>query len=86
MRNAAAIAITDGMLNERPQFFTSGDISRLLNANVNRVRYLLGHRKHIRPVGRAGLVWLYDQSTIEAIAEELQATASGQTPESRVAT
>ena len=60
------------MRNEHPRLLTSGDIARKLDADLNRVRYLLAHRGHIRPVGRAGLVRLYDESAVNAISEELR--------------
>ena len=52
------------------RMYTSGDIARCLDANVNRVRYLLATRD-IRPIGRAGMVRLYAESAIEAVAREL---------------
>ena len=55
----------------KPRLWTSGDVARALNCGVNRVRYILATRDHIRPVGRAGLVWLYDEAAVEAVKEVL---------------
>ena len=68
------------MHDAQPRLLTSGDIARELNADVNRVRYLLAHRGHIRPVGRAGLVWLYDESALTAISAELESDAEREPP------
>ena len=60
-------------------WYTSGDIARLLGANFNRVRYLLSSRG-IAPVGRAGITKIYDASALRAIARELdQGTAPSPT-------
>ena len=55
-----------------PHLLTSGDIARHLHAKVQRVRHILATREHIRPIGHAGLVRLYDASAVELVAAELR--------------
>ena len=64
-----------------PRLFTSGDIAKLIETKVTRVRHILATRDHIRPVGRAGLVRLYDESAITAVADELRNPADCEHPE-----
>lgn len=49
---------------------TSGDIARVLDANVSRVRQVLNTRP-IEPVQRAGIVRLYDDKAVQAVREEI---------------
>ena len=56
-----------------PRLYTSGDIAKALNAKVTRVRHILATRDQIRPVGRAGLVRLYDRQAVALIRHELNA-------------
>ncbi len=60
------------MMPMAPRLFTSGDIARVIDEKVTRVRHILNTRRHIRPVGRAGIVRLYDASAITAVTEELR--------------
>lgn len=53
-------------------FLTSGDIARILDAKVQAVRHILHTRTHIVPVGRAGIVKIYDAAAIAAVAQELR--------------
>lgn len=51
-------------------FVTSGDIARQTNADSDRVRYAL-RKIGAEPVGRAGIVRLFDASTTNAVREFL---------------
>lgn len=58
------------------QLRTSGDIARELGSKVSRVRYILDTREHIRPIARAGIVRLYDETTVELVKRELETRAT----------
>ena len=50
---------------------TSGDIARLTNADSDRVRYAI-RKLGAEPVGRAGLVRLFDAGTTKAVRAYLK--------------
>ena len=52
-------------------FHTSGDISKALGRPFSRVRWILGTRD-IQPVGRAGIIRLYDDAAVERVRAELE--------------
>ena len=62
----------NGIMFTNTPLLTSGDIARHLHAKVQRVRHILATREHIRPVGHAGLVRLFDPSAVELVAAELR--------------
>jgi len=53
------------------QVHTSGDIARLLDTGVVRVRHVLNTRDDIKPIGRAGIVRLYGDDAIRRVEAEL---------------
>ena len=50
---------------------TSGDIAKLLNTGVQRVRHVLNTRDDIRPIGRAGITHVYDGGAVGQVQAEL---------------
>jgi len=61
----------------KPDVLTSGDIARTLGRKVEAVRHVLASRPDlIQPVGRAGLVRLYQRSALDAVRAELDAIAA----------
>jgi hypothetical protein len=50
---------------------TIGDIAREQGASIHRVEYVVRTRD-IRPVGRAGIIRLFDENAASLIAEELR--------------
>lgn len=67
------------MANDVPQLRTPGVIAAELDAPISRVLYLL-RKLNIRPIGRAGVLRLYDRTAVEFIRAELQ---SANRPEAR---
>ena len=59
------------MANDVPQLRTPGVIAAELDAPISRVLYLL-RKLNIRPIGRAGVLRLYDRTAVEIIRAELQ--------------
>lgn len=54
------------MIREFPQLRTSGVIADELGEPLSRVLYVL--RKHnVRPIGRAGVIRLYDRAAVETV-------------------
>lgn len=53
--------------------YTSGDIAKILDRSVSQVRHVLNSRFDIEPVGRAGIVRLYDDSAVDRVRSELEA-------------
>ena len=51
-------------------FVTTGEIATTLGRSVYQVRYAVDSRG-IRPVGRAGLVRVFDRSAVEAVRKAL---------------
>ena len=61
------------MLNTIPQLRTPGVIAGELGVSVNRVLYVLRKRSQdIRPIGRAGVLRLYDRDAVVLVANELR--------------
>ena len=56
-----------------PRLLTSGVLAEELGAPLERVRYVLATRPHIKPVARAGMSRLYNRDAIEAVRSELAA-------------
>lgn len=67
------------MANDVPQLRTPGVIASELGAPLSRVLYLL-RKLNIRPIGRAGVLRLFDRKAVEIIRAELQ---SAKRPEVR---
>lgn len=65
------------MRNETPQLRTPGVIASELDVPLSRVLYILRTRG-IRPIGRAGILRLYDRSAVELVRVELQASKGKQ--------
>ena len=60
--------------NGTPQLRTPGVIADELGVSVSRVIYVLQKRSHdIKPIGRAGVLRLYDRAAVELVRNELQA-------------
>jgi hypothetical protein len=59
------------LANDVPQLRTPGVIASELDAPISRVLYLL-RKLNIRPIGRAGVLRLYDRKAVEIIRAELQ--------------
>ena len=51
---------------------TSGDIAKLLNTGVQKVRHILNTREDIRPIGRAGITHVYDGGAVGQVQAELE--------------
>jgi hypothetical protein len=58
------------MGNAVPQLRTAGVIAAELGQPLSRVLYVLRSRD-IKPIGRAGILRLYDRSAVAAVASEL---------------
>lgn len=56
-----------------PQLRTPGVIAAELGAPLRRVLYVLRTRNHIKPIGRAGRLRLYDRAAVEMVREEIRA-------------
>ena len=54
-------------------FLTSGDIAKIVGESFARVRWLLRTRG-IEPVGRVGIVWIYDTTAVDQVRSALAAT------------
>jgi hypothetical protein len=62
------------MANGTPQLRTPGVIAEELGVPLSRVLYVLQKRSQaIRPIGRAGVLRLYDRAAVETVRSELQA-------------
>jgi hypothetical protein len=60
------------MAESTPQLRTAGVIAAELGEPLGRVLYVLRSRSHlIRPIGRAGILRLYDRAAVEAVREAL---------------
>jgi hypothetical protein len=58
--------------NGTPQLRTPGVIADELGVPVSRVLYVLQKRSHeIKPIGRAGVLRLYDRTAVELVRNEL---------------
>jgi hypothetical protein len=59
------------MTDSTPQLRTPGVIAAELGAPLSRVLYVL--RKHnIKPIGRAGVLRLYDRAAVDAVRDALR--------------
>lgn len=62
------------MSNDIPQLRTAGIIADELGEPLPRVLYVLRKRSQdIKPIGRAGVLRLYDRNAVEMVRNELQA-------------
>jgi hypothetical protein len=60
------------MVTEIPQLRTPGVIAAELDAPLTRVLYVLRKRsRDIKPIGRAGVLRLYDLTAVEMVRNEL---------------
>jgi hypothetical protein len=59
------------MVDKVPQLRTPGVIASELGAPLSRVLYLL-RKMDIKPIGRAGILRLYDRSAVEVLRSELE--------------
>ncbi len=55
-----------------PRLLTIGVLAEELSAPIEKVRYVLATRPHIKPVALAGIVRLYNREAIEAVRTELE--------------
>jgi hypothetical protein len=61
------------MVNDTPQLRTPGVIASELEAPLSRVLYVLRTRGHIiKPIGRAGVLRLYDRAAVEMVRDALR--------------
>jgi hypothetical protein len=61
------------MAKKTPQLRTPGVIATELNAPLGRILYILRTRSHfIKPIGRAGVLRLYDHAAVEMVRDALQ--------------
>ena len=61
------------MANGIPQLRTPGVIASELDAPLPRVLYVLRKRGHdIKPIGRAGVLRLYDRAAVDMVRNELR--------------
>jgi hypothetical protein len=61
------------MVNGTPQLRTPGVIADELGVPLSRVLYVLQKRSQdIRPIGRAGVLRLYDRTAVEMVGNELR--------------
>jgi hypothetical protein len=56
---------------DTPQLRTPGVIAAELDAPLSRVLYVLRSRK-IKPIGRAGVLRLYDRSAVDLVRDALR--------------
>ena len=66
------------MANDIPQLRTPGVIADELGVPLGRVLYVLQTRRHIKPIGRAGVLWLYSREAVGMVEGELCAIARRQ--------
>ena len=59
------------MSNDTPQLRTPGVIAAELNTPLSRVLYIL-RKRGIRPIGRAGILRLYDRAAVEKVRAALR--------------
>jgi hypothetical protein len=59
------------MPSDVPQLRTVGVIATELDKPLHRVQYVL-RKLNIKPIGRAGVLRLYDRATVEAVREALR--------------
>ena len=56
-----------------PILITVGIIAQLTRCPVHRVSNVLATRQHIRPVARAGNLWIYSREAVAQVRHELNA-------------
>lgn len=56
-----------------PAARTPGVIARELAEPLHRIVYVLATRRHIKPVGKAGILRLYDSAAVAQVRHELSA-------------
>ena len=61
------------MASNIPQLRTPGVIADELGVPLGRVLYVLQTRRHIKPIGRAGVLRLYDREAVVLVEGELHA-------------
>jgi len=66
------------MTTDIPQLRTPGVIAAELGIPLGRVLYILRTRPHIRPIGRAGCLRLYDRKAVEDVRRALELTGQRQ--------
>ncbi len=59
------------MANGIPQLRTPGVIASEIDAPLSRVLYVLRKCSHIKPIGRAGCLRLYDREAVRMVENEL---------------
>jgi hypothetical protein len=59
------------MVNDIPQLRTPGVIAAELDAPLSRVLYIL-RKRQIKPIGRAGVLRLYDRAAVETVRDALR--------------
>jgi hypothetical protein len=59
------------MANDTPQLRTPGVIAAELDAPLSRVLYVL-RKRDIKPIGRAGVLRLYDRTAVETVRDALR--------------
>ena len=62
-----------------PQLLTVGRMADLLDVPIHRVEYLLRTRTHIKPIGVAGRVRLYNRAALAHMRHELVAISARHT-------
>jgi hypothetical protein len=66
------------MANDTPQLRTPGVIAAELGAPLSRVLYVLRTRSHlIKPIGRAGILRLYDRTAVDTVRGILREMETG---------
>lgn len=60
-------------------FVTSGSIAEQLGVDRDRVAYLL-RKARVKPLGRAGIVKVYPEKTVEIVADLLQQSQANHPP------
>jgi hypothetical protein len=59
-------------MSDIPRLRTAGVIADELDAPLSRVLYVLRTR-NVKPIGRAGVLRLYDRAAVETVRQELNA-------------
>jgi hypothetical protein len=59
-------------MSDIPQLRTAGVIAQELGAPLSRVLYALT-KLNVKPIGRAGVLRLYDRAAVETVRQELNA-------------
>jgi len=60
-------------------FVTSGSIAERLGVDRDKVAYLL-RKANVKPLGRAGIVKVYSEATVETVAELLRQSERNHPP------